>query len=82
MVAAAKKQIDVTRLRAELAAAAVELLSAHCAVDRVRLQYSPQEVVAFGEMPALKRAIASVQALHSFFSQVEAHIVRQEDGGQ
>ena len=49
MVPAVKKQIDVNRLKADLAAAAVELLSAHCAADRVRLQYSPQDIVAFGE---------------------------------
>jgi hypothetical protein len=77
MVPAVKKQIDVNRLRADLAAAAVELLSAHCAADRVRLQYSPQDIVAFGESQALKRAIASSESLHSFFSQVAAEIKLQ-----
>ena len=52
------KNVDVARLKADLAAAAVELLSAHCAVDRVRLQYSPQDIVSFGERSALKRAIS------------------------
>ena len=41
------KQIDVVRLKADLAAASVELLSAHCAADRIRLQYSPQEIAVF-----------------------------------
>lgn len=79
MASAVKKQIDVTRLRADLASAAVELLSAHCAADRVRLQFSPQEIAAYGEPQALKRAIASVEALHRFFTQVGAHIRHQED---
>lgn len=79
MVPAAKRQIDQNRLRADVAAAAVEVLSAHCAADRVRLQYSPQEIAVFGEPQALKRAIASVEALHRFFSQVQAHI-RDDDG--
>jgi len=74
-----KKQIDVTRLKADLAAASVELLSAHCAADRVRLQYSPRDIVEFGERRTLQRAIVSVQALHQFFSQIEAQINRQED---
>jgi len=39
MVAAVKKQIDVTRLMADLTAAKVELLSAQCAADRIHLQY-------------------------------------------
>jgi hypothetical protein len=79
MVAAVKKQIDVNRLRSDLAVASVELLSAQCAADRVRLQYSPQDIVSFGERQALKRAVASVEALHNFFSQVGAQIKHQED---
>lgn len=79
MVPAVKRQIDVNRLRADVSAAAVELLSAHCAADRVRLQYSPQEIAAYSDHQALKRAVASVEALHRFFSQVGAHIPREED---
>ncbi|MGA1988827.1 MAG: hypothetical protein ABSG72_21340 [Candidatus Sulfotelmatobacter sp.] len=78
MVSGTKKQIDIARLKADLAAASVELLSAQCAADRVRLQYSPQDVVAFGERRALRRAITSAEALHSFFSQIEAQINRDE----
>jgi len=73
------KNVDVTRLKADLAAASVELLSAHCATDRIRLKYSPQDIVAFGERHSLQRAIASAEALYRFFSQIEAHIHRQED---
>jgi hypothetical protein len=79
MVSAVKRQIDVNRLRADVSAAAVELLSAHCAADRVRLQYSLHEIAAYGERQALKRAMASVEALHRFFSQVGAHIRHEED---
>lgn len=80
MVPAVKNQIDVNRLRADLAAAAVELLSAQCAADRVRLQYSLQDIVAFGESQALKRAIASAESVHNFFSRVAAQIKQQKNG--
>lgn len=80
MVAAAvRKQIDTTRLKADLAAAAVELLSAQCAVDRVRLQYAPQEIALFAEPQTLKRALASVEALRHFFSQIETQIRHREE---
>ncbi len=78
----ANKQIDIARLKADLAAADVELLSAHCAMDRIRLQYSPQDVAAFGERRSLQRSIASAQAVHRFFSQIEAQIGRQEDANR
>jgi hypothetical protein len=79
MFPAAKKQVDVPRLMADLTAAKVELLSAQCAADRIRLQYSPQDVAAFGERQTVKRTIASAQALYRFFSQVETHLGTLED---
>ena len=78
MVATVKKQVDVTRLRTDLTAAIVELLSAQCAADRIRLQYSPQDIVALGEPQTLKRLIASADALYRFFSQIEAQIKQNE----
>lgn len=78
MSQAVKKPIDIPRLMADLAAAKVELLSAQCATDRVRLQYSPQDIVAFGERQTLKRAIASAEALHRFFSQIQAQLESRE----
>ena len=77
-----RRQIDISRLRADLAATAVEMLSAHCAADRVRLQYSPQDVVAFGERRALERSIASAEALHRFFPQVQAEINRTDNANR
>ena len=78
MSQAVKKHIDVPRLMADLSAAKVELLSAQCAADRVRLQYSPQDIVAFGERQTLKRAIASAEALHRFFSEIQTQLEAQE----
>lgn len=74
MQSGSKKQVDVARLRAEVAAAGVEILSAHCAADRVRLQYSPQEVVKFGERSTLKKAIASSAAVYRFFAQIDLEL--------
>jgi hypothetical protein len=74
MESRSKKQIDVVRLKADMAAASVELLSAHCAADRIRLQYSPRDVASFTDRNALKRAITSSEAIYRFFSEVAAHI--------
>ncbi len=79
MQSGGNKHVDVVRLKADLSAASIEMLSAHCAADRIRLQYSPQEIVTFGERTALKRAIASAKALHNFFSQIDAHLSARED---
>jgi hypothetical protein len=79
MQSGSKKQIDLARLKADLAAASVEVLSAHCATDRVRLQYSQQDIVTFADSAALHKAIASAGAVYRFFSQIEAHLKHKEE---
>ncbi len=74
-----KKQADIVRLIADLRTAKVELLSAQCAADRLRLQYTLQDIVSFGERQTLDRAIASAGALSRFFSQIEAQIKLHEE---
>jgi len=78
MVSGARRKIDPSRLTADLAAAKVELLSAQCAADRVRLQYSVQDIVAFADRQTLAQAIASAEAVHRFFSQLGAQIEREK----
>lgn len=78
---ASRKPIDVNRLKADLASASIELLSAHCAVDRVRLQYTPQDIVSFGERASLKKSITSAEAVCRFFSLIEAHLNSMEETG-
>jgi hypothetical protein len=82
MQSGSKKQVDVARLNADITAASVELLSAHCAADRVRLQYSSKDVASFADPKALKRAITSSEAVYRFFAEVAAQMVdRREDVG-
>ncbi len=82
MVSAVKKQIDVVRLTADLAAAKVELLSAQCAAGRIRLQYSPRDIVTFGERQTLEQSIASAEAVYRFFSQIGAQIKNAQEPGR
>jgi hypothetical protein len=72
------KELDVVRLKADLAAARVEILSAHCAADRIRLQYTPEDIIAFGERSTLKKAISSSHALYRFFTMLEIEVHHSE----
>lgn len=67
-----KKRVDMARLITDLRSAKVELLSAQCATDRLRLHYSLHDIVTLGERQILERAIASARALNQFFSEIEA----------
>ena len=79
MQSGSKNPVNIARLKADLTAARIELLSAHCAADRIRLHYSMEDIVHFGERSELKKAIASAGALCRFYSQLEAHFQRQQD---
>ncbi len=74
-----KKPTEVAKLIADLRSAKVELLSAQCAVDRLRLQYPISDIVSFGERQTLERALASVRALSRFFSELESQLKPQEN---
>ena len=72
------KPSSIARLMADLRSAKVELLSAQCAADRLRLHYSVADIVSFGEGQVLKGAIASASALCRFFGALEEQMKRAE----
>jgi hypothetical protein len=73
-----RKQSEIARLSSDLRTAKIELLSAQCATDRLRLQYSVEDIVSFGERQALKGTIASAAALCRFFASVENQMKQAE----
>ena len=74
----AKKPGETAKLIADLRSAKVELLSAQCAVDRLRLQYPISDIISFGEPQTLERALASVRALSRFFDEIESQLKAQK----
>jgi hypothetical protein len=71
------RQAGIARLISDLRTAKVELLSAQCAADRLRQQYSVADIVSFGEPQALKGAIASA-ALSRFFATIDEQMKKAE----
>jgi hypothetical protein len=72
------KQAGIARLISDLRVAKVELLSAECATDRLRSQYSIEDIVSFGEPQALRIAIASADALCRFFGAIQNQLKQAE----
>jgi hypothetical protein len=77
-----RRPADVARITSDLRAAKIELLSAQCAADRLRLQYSPEDIVSLGERNTLKAAIASAVALCRFFATLDEQLKTTEQQGQ
>jgi len=49
---------------------------------RIRLQYSPRDIVTFGERQTLEQSIASAEAVYRFFSQIGAQIKNAQEPGR
>jgi hypothetical protein len=66
-------RVGIVKMNAELQHAQLELLSAECATNRLRLRYSPENLARYGEQDLLRKAVASATALKDYYS----HIARQ-----
>lgn len=77
-----RDRAKIVRLTADLRTVEVELLSAMCAADRLRLHYSPEDIARFGERHVLHKAIAAVKALSSYFSSIAQKLESVPFAGQ
>jgi hypothetical protein len=58
------------QMNAELRHAQLELLSAQCATDRLRLRYSPEELGRHAQRDILRKAWAAANALYDYYSSI------------
>ncbi|MGD0988663.1 MAG: hypothetical protein ABR874_12690 [Candidatus Sulfotelmatobacter sp.] len=73
------RRAAIARLASDLRAAKIELLSAQCAADRLRMQYSVADIASFGDRQMLTGAIASAGALYRFFSSLQEQLKQVEE---
>ena len=70
----------VVQLNADLRSAQLDLLSAQCATDRLRLRFSTEDMARYGDRDLLRKAANSANALHDFYSSIEK-VIRSVDSG-
>jgi hypothetical protein len=61
-------RVAIVEMNAELRNAQLELLSAECAKDRLRLRFSTEDIAYYGERDVLRKAVASASALKDYYS--------------
>jgi len=61
-------RVAIVQMNADLRHAQLELLSAECATDRLRLRFSAENVASYGQRDILHKAVASATALHDYYS--------------
>lgn len=64
-------RVLIFQMNAQLQDAQVELLSAQCATDRLRLRFSNEEIARHGQRDILHKILGAAKALHNFYSAIE-----------
>jgi len=71
-------RLAILQMNSELRHAQLELLSAQCATDRVRLRYSPESVARHAQRDVLRKACASASALYEYYNSLYKHVAGQD----
>ena len=71
------RRLDAFKLDGDLRDAYVELLSAQCAVDRIKLRYMAEDVAEKGNSFVVNRSISAAMAICEYFSSVQKSLLPQ-----
>ncbi|HSS99873.1 MAG TPA: hypothetical protein VLK33_22720 [Terriglobales bacterium] len=72
-----KDPAKVNTMISDFRAAWIDLLGARCAIDRLRLRYSAEEVAQFAERATLNKSLDAVHAMCDYFSEIRKYISTQ-----
>jgi hypothetical protein len=64
----------IVEMNSELQQAHLEVLSAHCAVHQLRLNYSTDDLARFGRREILRKSAEAASALNEFYASIEKKV--------
>ena len=67
-------RVAIIKMNAELRSAQLEILSAQCATDRLRLRFSARDIARHGHRDVLRKALSSAHALHRYYSDIARQV--------
>jgi hypothetical protein len=71
-------RVAIVQMNAELRNAQLEMLSAQCATDRLRLRFSGEDIARHAQRDVLRKVLSSATALHDYYTSI-ARQVPDED---
>ncbi len=60
-------RVAIVQMNAELRNAQLEMLSAQCATDRIRLRFSAEDIARYAQQDILRKAVSSATALYDYY---------------
>ena len=71
-------RVAIIQMNAELRSAQLEILSAQCATDRLRLRFSAADIARHAQRDVLRKALSSATALHRYYSDIARQVTDPE----
>jgi Leu/Phe-tRNA-protein transferase len=71
-------RVAIIKMNAELRSAQLEILSAQCATDRLRLRFSVRDIARHAQRDVLRKALSSANALHRYYSDIARQVTDPE----
>jgi hypothetical protein len=73
-------RVAIVQMNAELRHAQLELLSAECATQQLRLRYSSEDIARFAERDVLHKAITTAGVLNQYYSSIPKQLPAEAVG--
>ena len=71
-------RVAIVQMNAELRHAQLDLLSAQCATDRLRLRFSIEDLARYGEKDVLRKTIGTAVALNDYYVSIQNQMPADE----
>lgn len=71
-------RVAIVQMNAELRHAQLELLSAQCAADRLRLRFSAEDIAQHAQRDVLRKAVSSARVLNDYYGLIAQHLGESE----
>jgi hypothetical protein len=77
-----KDRVAIVQMNAELRHAQLELLSAQCATQQLRLRFSAEDLAHYAQRDLLRKALDAASALHEYYSSIKKLIPDPASGAK
>lgn len=75
-----KDRVAIVQMNAELRHAQLELLSAQCATQQLRLRFSAEDLARYAQRDLLKKALDAASGLHDYYLSIRKLVPDQTNG--
>jgi hypothetical protein len=71
-------RVAIVQMNSDLRHAQLELLSAHCATNQLRLRFTAEDIARFAQRDVLRKSVETAASLNDYYSSIQKNLARNE----